>query len=182
MNICCIDYLFYSTANRFAETHIIMRRSFITFCIVAVVANFVCAQSPNPVVKTPEFEVTGLAYHDENTGELISHAFLSVPYAQPPVGDLRLEVSSQNSACDNVCNCNYNCESVAPIVTVFLRFSILELFHLIPRGVSMDRSYLLDVLNRKTSPDTISLLPKTACFSTWWHLQSLRRMATDIQC
>ncbi|KAI1730071.1 carboxylesterase family domain-containing protein [Ditylenchus destructor] len=69
-----------------------MQRSIVTLCIIAVIANFVYAQSPNPVVKTPEFEVTGLAYHDENTGKLISHAFLSVPYAKPPVGNLRLEL------------------------------------------------------------------------------------------
>uniref|UniRef100_A0A915CUW7 Protein kinase domain-containing protein n=1 Tax=Ditylenchus dipsaci TaxID=166011 RepID=A0A915CUW7_9BILA len=45
----------------------------------------------NFVVQLPEFEATGFAYYHEETREKISKVYLSLPYVQPPVGDLKLE-------------------------------------------------------------------------------------------
>lgn len=70
-----------------------------------------CVKGDSPKVSTEYGEIHGFRYETSNGFK--AEAFLGIPFAQPPIGDLRFEVNASTATPSTVLSRQFRCGSVS---------------------------------------------------------------------
>jgi hypothetical protein len=86
----CLSYYFHY--------HLLLLLSIVTFCIIIFSASATAADEDNaPIVRTSKGRLRGQTVQQPTGGGGAADLFYGIPYAQPPVGELRFEVCADLS-------------------------------------------------------------------------------------